>query len=410
MKRKFPWRSLLIGIVVVAAAVFAWTHFRGHPAPAASGDQTNASGSGRKGAGAAKDAKIPVVVAAATSKDVPVYLDGLGSVQAYNTVTVHTRVDGELVDIAFVEGQDVKAGQVLARLDPRTFQAQLDQVTATKAKDDAQLADARLDLDRYTNLGNRVSGQTLDTQRALVKQLEATVRVDQANIDNARTMLAYCTITSPIDGRTGIRQVDKGNIVHASDANGLVVITQIQPISILFTLPQQDLPAIAAAMQGVDKLTDLAVGTDKKTVLDRGQLELVDNQIDPTTGTIKLKSTFPNPKRTLWPGGFVNVRLLVSTRLNATVVPSVAIQRGPQNSYVYALKSDDTVEMRTVKVGMLADPDAVIDDGVQPGDKIVVDGMARLQNGSAVTTQRPAAEGLSAPLSPTTGLSRAHKQ
>jgi len=410
MKRKIPWRSLLIGIVVVAAAVFAWTHFRGHPAPAASGDQTNASGSGRKGAGAAKDAKIPVVVAAATSKDVPVYLDGLGSVQAYNTVTVHTRVDGELVDIAFVEGQDVKAGQVLARLDPRTFQAQLDQVTATKAKDDAQLADARLDLDRYTNLGNRVSGQTLDTQRALVKQLEATVRVDQANIDNARTMLAYCTITSPIDGRTGIRQVDKGNIVHASDANGLVVITQIQPISILFTLPQQDLPAIAAAMQGVDKLTDLAVGTDKKTVLDRGQLELVDNQIDPTTGTIKLKSTFPNPKRTLWPGGFVNVRLLVSTRLNATVVPSVAIQRGPQNSYVYALKSDDTVEMRTVKVGMLADPDAVIDDGVQPGDKIVVDGMARLQNGSAVTTQRPAAEGLSAPLSPTTGLSRAHKQ
>jgi multidrug efflux system membrane fusion protein len=302
---------------------------------------------------------------------------------------VHSRVDGELTDIAFVEGQDVHAGQVLARIDPRIYQAQYDQAVASKAKDEAQLADARLDLQRYMNLGNRVSGQTLDTQRATVKQLEAAVRVDQANIDNAKTMLGYCTITSPIDGRTGIRQVDKGNIVHASDANGIVVITQLQPISVIFTLPQQTLPMIARHMNDETKLPVFAVAADNKTQLDQGKLQLIDNQIDPATGTIKLKSTFPNADHLLWPGGFVNVRLLVDTHHDATVVPAVSIQRGPQGTYVYVLKPDNTVELRPVSVAMIADTDAMIQSGVAPGEKVIVDGMSRLQNGSAVTTGTP---------------------
>jgi multidrug efflux system membrane fusion protein len=360
----------LIVVVVAALAIIHWW------------PQKSAKAQGQ----AMRDTRIPVVAAAAVSKDVPVYLDGLGTVQAYNTVTVHSRVDGELTDIAFVEGQDVHAGQVLARIDPRIYQAQYDQAVASKAKDEAQLADARLDLQRYTNLGNRVSGQTLDTQRATVKQLEAAVRVDQANIDNAKTMLGYCTITSPIDGRTGIRQVDKGNIVHASDANGIVVITQLQPISVIFTLPQQTLPMIARHMNDETKLPVFAVAADNKTQLDQGRLQLIDNQIDPATGTIKLKSTFPNADHLLWPGGFVNVRLLVDTHHDATVVPTVSIQRGPQGTYVYVLKPDNTVELRPVSVAMIADTDAMIQSGIAPGEKVIVDGMSRLQNGSAVTT------------------------
>ena len=373
MRSSLQWLvGLGVLVAVVAAAVHWWPNSAGK---AANKNQ--------------RDTRIPVVAAAAVSKDVPVYLDGLGTVQAYNTVTVHSRVDGELTDIAFVEGQDVHTGQVLARVDPRTFQASLDQATATKAKDEAQLADARLDLARYTNLGNRVSGQTLDTQRALVQQLEASVRVDQANIDNAKTMLSYCTIVSPIDGRTGIRQVDKGNIIHAADTNGLVVITQLQPISVLFTLPQQTLIEIVQHMNGQSKLPVFAVGSDNKTQLDKGQLELIDNQIDQTTGTIKLKSTFPNTGHLLWPGGFVNVRLLVDTQKGATVVPTVSIQRGPQGTYVFVLKSDNTVELRAVTVGLIEDTDAVIQQGVQAGEQVVIDGMAKLQNGSQVTTANP---------------------
>jgi multidrug efflux system membrane fusion protein len=370
MRRSSQWLIGLAVLVLVVAAAILWGR---------QGDKT----AGNHGQ---RDTRIPVVAAAAVAKDMPVFFDGLGTVQAYNTVTVRSRVDGELIDVAFVEGQDVHAGQVLARIDPRTYQAQLDNAVATKAKDDAQLADARLDLERYTNLGNRVSGQTLDTQRALVKQLEAATRVDQANIDSARTMLSYTTITSPIDGRTGIRQVDKGNIVHASDTTGLVVITQLQPISVVFTLPQQTLPQIAPHMDGASKLPVFAMTSDTKAPLDKGQLELIDNQIDQATGTIKLKSTFPNAQHLLWPGGFVNVRLLVDTHKNATVIPTVAIQRGPQGPYVFVLKADNTVELRPVSLGIVEDTDAEILKGVSPDDKVIVDGMAKLQNGSAVTT------------------------
>jgi multidrug efflux system membrane fusion protein len=349
---------------------------------------------------------IPVVVAAALASDVPVYFNGIGSVQAYNTVTVHSRVDGELMEVAFVEGQDVKAGQVLARIDPRTYQAQLDQVTATKAKDEALLADARLDLERYINLGNRVTGQILDTQRALVKQVEATVRVDQANIDNARTLLGYCTIASPIDGRTGYRLVDKGNIVHATDVNGLVVVTQIQPISVLFTLPEDDFEMVNRQM-ATGPLAVAASGRADNEVLDQGTLLLINNQIDQTTGTIQLKATFPNLSRTLWPGQFVNARLLVETRQGAVTVPAAAVQRGPQGVYAFVVKADNKAQMLPIKVSTanLGGPTVLIDSGIAAGDQVVIDGQLKLRAGASVKLVPSAALSPSASLSPSAPLS-----
>jgi multidrug efflux system membrane fusion protein len=344
--------------------------------------------------------QAPIAVSAVTHRDVPVYLNGLGTVQAYNTVTVHTQVDGQLLKIAFNEGQDVHAGDVLAKIDPRTYQAQYDQAAANKAKDEATLDNARHDLQRYINLGNSIAGQLLDTQRATVRQLEATAKSDQAAIDNARAQLSYTTITSPINGRTGIRQVDVGNIVHSGDANGLVVITQVEPISVVFSLPQQNLPDINM-QPGADKLPVLATSADNVTVLDTGVLELVDNQIDPATGTIKLKATFPNARRALWPGGFANVRLLVTTRKDALIIPTVAVQRGPQNNaYVFVYNADGgTVEMRTIKVAMTDQQDSMIDDGLKEGEQVVIDGMAKLQDGSKVTLA-DAKDSAAAPESP----------
>lgn len=333
-----------------------------------------------------KSPAVPVVLAAAVHKDVPVYLDGLGTVIASSTVTVRTQVDGQLLNYAFKEGQDVHKGDVLAHIDPRTYQAQVDQATATRAKDEALLENARRDLARYIKLGTNVSGQTLDTQRATVRQLEATVAADQAAVDNASALLSYTTITSPIDGRTGIQQVDPGNIVHTSDANGLVVITQLQPIDMIFSLPQQNLLSINEEIGRQGTLQVQAMGEGGKTVLDTGTLSLVDNQIDQTTGTIKLKATFPNEKRRLWPGGFVNVRLLLAIRKDSIVVPSTAVQRGPQGAFVFVLKEGgDTVEMRPVTVAMTADQDAVIEKGISEGEKVVTDGMAKLQDGSSVS-------------------------
>jgi multidrug efflux system membrane fusion protein len=361
-----PWIKILLLLCVGGGGAYWYLH-------------SSDSGKGNK------QDRPPIAVASVVRKDVPVYLAGLGTVQAYNTVTVHSQIDGQLTDVLFSEGQEVKKGDVLAKIDPRTYQAQYDQAVATKAKDAATLANARHDLERYANLGNSVSGQTLDTQRSLVEQLNATVKADQAAIDNAKTQLSYTTITSLIDGRTGIRQVDAGNIIHASDANGLVVVTQLKPISVLFSLPQQNLQAINEQIAIQGKLQVIAVGNDGHT-LDTGTLELVDNQIDQATGTIKLKSTFPNDKLMLWPGGFTNVKLLLTTRKNAVVVPTVAVQRGPSNSYVFLYKPEDkTVTMRTVKVAMSQDLDSVIDDGLAEGDQVVIDGMAKLQEGSKVT-------------------------
>jgi len=335
--------------------------------------------------GKSKQAKVPVVtVAKATRKDVPVYLNGLGTVQAYNTVTIHSQVDGQLIEILFKEGQDVKKGDALAKLDQRIYLAQLDQAMANQAKDQAQLENAELDLKRYIKLGNTVSGQVLDTARSTIRQLEATIQSDQAAIDNVKTLLSYTTIASPIDGRTGIRLVDVGNIVHPGDANGIVVITQLSPISVIFSLPQQNLQNISSEIATQGQLIVQAMGSDNSTVIDNGVLELVDNQIDQSTGTVKLKATFPNEKHFLWPGGFTNVRLLLNVRHESIVVPSSALQRGPQTTYVFVLKPDMTVEMRNVRMALEDGKEVVIEDGISDGEMVITDGATKLADGTKV--------------------------
>jgi multidrug efflux system membrane fusion protein len=338
---------------------------------------------------------IPVLVAAATQQDVPIWLDGLGTVQAYYTVTIRTMVDGPLVSVGFKEGQDVRKGEVLAQVDPRTFQAALDQATAKQAQDEALLANARVDLARYQKLvaTNYTTAQQADTQKSLVAQLEAQVRQDQAQIDTARTQLSYCTIVSPIDGRTGIRQVDPGNIVHAVDTTGLVVITQLQPISVLFTLPQQALSAVADAMhQGTATVQAYAQGPagSRGPELDAGVLSVLDNQVDPTTGTIKLKATFPNKDGRLWPGGFVGVRLQVATEHAALVVPPAAIQRGPNGPYVF-VASGGSVKRQTVTVGHEDEQASIVTAGLKVGDDVVIDGASRLSDGTKITVVQQAA-------------------
>lgn len=328
-----------------------------------------------------------VTLTPAARRDVPVYLDGLGTVQASNTVTVHAQIDGQLQEIAFAEGQDVKTGDVLAKIDPRTFKAAYDQAVAAKGRDVAQLENAKRDLERYASLGDAISAQTTDTQRATVRQLAATVASDQAAIDSAKTQLGYTTITSPIDGRTGLRQVDVGNIVHPGDANGIVVVTQLQPIAVLFSLPQQDLQQITteqAKNEADSKLTVLATDAAGKTI-DTGTLELIDNQIDQGTGTIKLKALLPNEQRQMWPGGFVNVRLLLKTLPNALTVPAPAVQHGPQGTYVFLFNdADKTVKMQPVTVLQSADEIAVITEGLKDGDRVVTDGAGKLQDGAKV--------------------------
>ncbi len=338
----------------------------------------------------AANAPVPVLIAAAAQRDVPIWLEALGTVQAYKTVTVKPVVDGQLMEVDFKEGQEVKQGDVLARIDPRTYQAALDQAVAKKAQDEAQLANAKVDLARYQKLvqNNYTTAQQADTQKATVAQLTAQIASDQAAIDNARTLLGYTTITSPIDGRAGIRQVDAGNIVHATDATGLVVLTQLRPISVLFNLPQQDLAQVAAAMQQqspapVEAMSE--TGPASGAVLDRGTLTVLDNQVDPTTGTIKLKATFPNQNETLWPGGFVRVRLQVATAHDAVTVPPASVQRGPNGDYVYIVKPDHTVLRQPVKLGHQDADTAILASGVQPGQEVVTDGASRLSDGKAVT-------------------------
>ena len=329
---------------------------------------------------------VLVTLAKAERKDMPIFLNGLGTVQAYNTVTIHSQIDGRLEEVSFHEGQDVHKGDILVKIDPRTYQAQYDQAVANKAKDSALLENAKRDLARYQTLGKSVSDQTRDTQRSTVSQLEASVAADQAAIDNAKTSLSYTVIAAPIDGRTGIRQVDVGNIVHAADATGLVVLTQLQPISVVFSLPQQNLSIINEQLSAGRTLAVLAMDEANHGVVDTGTLELVDNQIDQTTGTIRLKSTFPNAKLALWPGGFINVRLQVTVQKDAIVVPAAAIQRGPKNSYVFLYKPEDgTVAIQTVKVANVQDQDAIMAEGIKEGDQIVTDGITKLQDGSKVS-------------------------
>ncbi len=329
---------------------------------------------------------VPVLAATARTADVPVYLDGVGTAKARNTVTVRPQVDGKLISVAFKEGQDVQKGYVLARIDPTTYQAQLDQAIAKKAQDEAQLANANLDLERYTRLAatNSITKQQADTQKATVAQLAAQVQSDQAAIDNTKAIVAYTTITAQISGRTGIRQVDEGNIVHSSDATGIVTITEIQPISVLFSLPQQVLAQVNTAF-AKGPLSVEAMGSDNASVVDRGMLQVVDNQVDQTTGTVKLKAEFPNATLQLWPGQFVNVRMLIDTLRQVVVVPTAAVQRGPNGPFVFVVQPDNTTAIRLVNVAQQDDVQAVLASGVQAGDRVVTTGFAQLAEGSQVS-------------------------
>jgi len=328
---------------------------------------------------------VAVIAKNAETTDVPVYLEGVGSVRALNMATVRAQVDGILLSVNFKEGQDVKRGDVLAKIDPVTYQAQLDQAIAKKALDEALLANTKRDLERYQKVGTlAISQQQIDTQKALAQQQEAQIKSDSAAIENATAILGYTTIVAPFDGRTGIRLVDQGNLVHAGDAGGIVVITQIQPISVVFTLPQQDLPALTKA-DASGKLTAQALSTNGQTELDSGLLEVIDNQVDQQTGTIRLKANFPNDRRQLWPGQFVNVRVLVDTLKNVVVAPTEAIQRGPDGDYVYVVQTDKTVAMRPIKISRQDEKQAVIAEGVKPGDTLVVSGFGRLKDGTGVS-------------------------
>src|SRR3954464_3771959 len=336
-----------------------------------------------------QDQPAPVLVASAKAADVPVYLDAVGNTKALNTVTVRPQVGGQIVKIAFQEGQDVKKGFVLAEIDPRTYQAQLDQAIAKKAQDEATPAKPRIDLERYTRLAASNSGskQQADTQKALVAQLEAQVQGDQAAIDNTRTMLSYTRITSPIDGRTGIRMVDEGNLVQANDTQGFVVITQIRPISVLFNLPQQQFQQVNTAFSKGALRVDALAG-DSKASIDQGTLQVIDNQMDQTTGTIRMKAEFPNANLQLWPGQFINIRVLVDTLKQVVVVPTAAVQRGPQGAFVYVVEAESKVAVRPITVAQQDDTRAVIADGVKAQEQVVTTGFTRLSNGTRVAVQQ----------------------
>jgi multidrug efflux system membrane fusion protein len=350
------------------------------------GVQEKLSG-GRRSRGAGEGA-VPVLAAPARIADMPVYLNGVGTAKARNLVTVRPQVDGRILSLNFKEGQDVKRGDVLAKIDPATYQAQLDQAVAKKALDEVQLDNAKRDLERYNTLGSNVVAQkTIDTQRALVAQFTAQVQLDDAAIANAKAFLDYTTIMSPIDGRTGIRMVDEGNLVRASDA-GIVVITEVRPITVLFTLPQQQLSQVNRALAGGSVSVE-ALDSDGKTALDRGVLQVVDNQVDSTTGTIRMKGEFPNASLQLWPGQFVNVRILIDTLKQVVVVPTQSVQRGPNGAFAYVVQADDKVAMRPVAVTMQNETDAVIAKGLGDGDRVVTTGFARLKDGSSVTVAKP---------------------
>ena len=341
----------------------------------------------KQAAGRARlDQSVPVLAATPRIKDVAVYLDGVGAVRALNNVLVRPQVDGKLISINFVEGQDVKKGDVLGEIDPVIYKAQLDQAVAKKAQDEALLANQRLDLVRYQQLAaaNAGSKQQYDTQRAVIAQQEALVDADQAAIDNARATLGYTKIIAPLSGRTGLRQVDQGNIVHASDATGVAVITQLQPIAVMFSLPQQQIVRVnAASARGA--LTVDVFGNDGTTVADTGKLAGIDNQVDPTTGTLKLKAEFPNANLQLWPGQFVNVRLKIDTLAQAIVIPTSAVQRGPTGTFSYIIGDNDSVTAKPVTVTQQNETEAVIADGLSTSDRVVTTGFASLSDGAKVS-------------------------
>jgi multidrug efflux system membrane fusion protein len=376
-----PLVIVLLGLAVVAAAVTYWPS----GTPTQQQSKGGKGGKGKSAVGPRSNDPVPVRAAVARLADVPVYLDGVGTARALNTVLVKPQVEGKLISISFTEGQDVPRGFILAKIDPTTYQAQYDQAVATKAQHEAQLENAKLDLERYMRLAasNAINKQQVDTQRAMVAQLEAQVRADQAAIDNARAILSYTDITAPIAGRTGIRQVDEGNIVRPSDATGLVTITQIRPISVMFNLPQQNLPELNRGMAEGPLPVD-ALGPDGRKVVDSGKVMVIDNQVDPTTGTVRLRGEFPNATLQLWPGQFVNVRLLIDTLRQVVVVPTSAVQRGPVGTFVFVIGEDSTVSIRRVTILRQDDVRAVVADGLSAGDRLVTSGFARIADKSPV--------------------------
>ncbi len=371
------WQWAVLAAIVLGGAWWGWGAYQ----------KSVAAAHAKKGGGA-----VPVGIAVARRGDMPVYLDGLGNVTAFYTVTVHSRVDGQLMSVGFKEGQYVSQGDMLAEIDPKPYQAALDQAAGALARDQAQLANANLDLARYKELiaQDAIPKQQLDTQAALVGQLQGTVKNDEAAVEAAKVQLDYCRITSPISGRVGLRLVDPGNIVHASDANGMLVVTQLQPISVVFTLPEDSVPQVMRKITAGVTLPVKAYNRDRSALLATGKLLTMDNQIDPTTGTSKLKAVFDNKDNALFPNQFVNIRLLLETRHEQTLVPQAAVLRGSQGTYVYAVGKDSAVDVKVVKVGAIEDGTALIESGLQPGESVVTDGADNLQPGSKVVSDSAA--------------------
>src|SRR5438128_3163348 len=376
-----------IWLVVLAVVVGGYWYYRSSHNK--SQDPAVAPGGGGKsrGAGGAGNYSVPVVVATATTGEVPVYFNGLGSVTPLNTVTVRSRVDGQLINVAFKEGQFVQQGELLAEIDPRPFQVQLEQAQGQLAKDEAQRRDAEVNYERFQLLYKEgvIPKQQLDTQQAQVGQFDGAIKSDQAQIDNAKLQLTYCRITSPISGRVGLRLVDPGNIIHATDANGLVVITQLQPISVVFSLPQDQLPQVYDKLRkGVQMNVD-AFDRDNTYKITSGKLLTIDNQIDPTTGTYKLKALFDNRDNALFPNQFLNIHLLVDMKKGLTLIPVPAIQRGPQGTYVYLVGQGNVVSIRPITIAQTTGNTAGLSAGLKPGEVVVTDGQDKLQDTSKVT-------------------------
>lgn len=367
--------TVRVGVVFILAAVCAF--FLGCSSAADSRQQRAQAASGPRA--------VSVAVAPVQKQDVPVYLSGLGTVTAFNTANIKSRIDGQIMKVNFREGQDVQQGQLLIEIDSRPYEVQLEQMQAQLFRDQAQLRDAKLNLERYVALipSGSIAQQQVDTQRALVDQLDGTVRNDQAQIDSAKLNITYCHITAPFNGRVGLRQVDPGNIVHASDSNPMLILTQLQPIAVIFTLPEDVLPTVAKQMSHGTLEVD-AFSRDDQTKLAAGKLLTIDNQIDPTTGTAKLKAVFDNRDNRLWPNQFVNADLLVETRKNSTVVPTAAILRGPQGTFVYTVNPDKTVQDKLVTIALTQGDTTVVTNGVNPGDTVVTDGQDKLQRGSRI--------------------------
>ena len=378
-RRKTVW--LVVSLLIVAVAAVWWVVYK--PADPAPDAAPSSRGRGFRGMPAVD---TPVRVAAAATQDIDIVLPALGNVTAYNTVTVRSRVDGELIRVNFDEGQRVKAGDLLAEIDPRAYQAALTQAQGQQQQNQALLANARRDLQRYQTLFKQdsIARQQLDTQAALVRQYEGTQKIDQAAVDNAQLQLSYTRITAPISGRLGLRKVDQGNLVSSGDAEGLVVITQTDPISVVFSLPETQLPQVLAQVREGRTLPVQAYDRADENVIATGQLETIDNQIDITTGTVKLKARFENADDRLFPNQFVNVKLLVQTRDDVTVIPTAAVQQGSAGPFVFLLRDDSTVEVRQLKLGPINGDRVAVNDGLQPGDRVVVEGTDRLRTGAKV--------------------------